>query len=156
VIISDRYLKNAKFILATVPTLLVGTGCYQHERSSMAAVRPGQTVRLVLTTERAASLASSIGPHATTVDGKIIGNSAAGRLLSVTQITRSSGPEEFMKDEPLTIPMGGADSVTIRKVDKPRTVLAFGAILAGVIAGNIAANQSGVFSAKAGPSGSTK
>jgi hypothetical protein len=154
--LTNRYLKNAKILMATVPAMLAGTGCYEYQSSSVTSVRPGQTVHLVLNRAGAASLASSIGPNAATVDGKIIGNSSDGLHLSVTEITRSVGPEEFMKDEPLTVPVSGADSITVRKLDKPRTVLAIGGILVGVIAGNIIVNQAGVFNTKTGPSGNTK
>jgi hypothetical protein len=142
--------------MATVPAMLAGTGCYEYHATSVSSVKPGQSVHLVLNQEGAASLTSSIGPNAASLDGKIIRTSPNEVVLAVTQIVRTAGPEEFMKDEPLSIPATGATSVTVRSLDKPRTVLAIGAILTGVILGNIIANQAGIFTTKTGPSGSTK
>ena len=153
---SKRSLQNAKVILATVPAMLAGTGCYEYQQSPVSSVRPGQTVHLVLTPTGAAGLAATIGPNASSVDGKIVGATANELTLAVTQIARTSGPEEFMKDEPLTVPFTSATSATTRSLDKPRTVLAVLAILGGVVLGNVIANQAGIFSSKNAPAGSSK
>jgi len=142
--------------MATVPAMLAGTGCYEYRASPVASVKPGQSVHVVLNQDGAAALTSSIGPNAASLDGKILRVSADEVTIAVTQIVRIAGPEEFMKDEPLSFPLAGATSATVRSLDKPRTVLAIGAILTGVVLGNIIANQAGIFTTKSGPSSSTK
>ena len=142
--------------MATVPAMLAGTGCYEYQASSLSSVKPGESVHLVLNQEGAASLASSIGPNAASLDGKIIRTSPTEVTVAITQIVRTVGPEEFMKDEPLSVPAAGATSVTVRSLDKPRTVLAIAAILTGVVLGNVIVNQAGIFATKSVPSGSTK
>ena len=156
VTIHKRYLQNAKVIMATVPAMLAGTGCYEYQASSLSSVKPGESVHLVLNHEGAASLAADRPErreprrqdHSHLADRGHRGHHA-NRPDPV-------GPEEFMKDEPLSVPAAGATSVTVRSLDKPRTVLAIAAILTGVVLGNVIVNQAGIFATKSVPSGSTK
>ena len=143
-------------LMATVPALVAGSGCYEYHVSDLGGVQPGQTVHVVLSPSGSAALASTIGPNATTLDGRILRGDATQMTMAVTQIERSIGPEEFMRDESITVPMQNAESVTVRRLDRPRTFLTIGAFVAGVFLAHVASNQAGVVTVKGGPASGTK
>jgi hypothetical protein len=143
-------------LAATIPVLIMGTGCYEYHSASVATVRPTETVHVALSSEATASLAPTIGPNATTLDGEVLSVDSRTLRLAVTQIARAVGPEEFLRNEPIDVPASGASSITVRKVDRMRTMLAFGGIIAGAIVARIATNSPGVVTVKGGPSSGTK
>jgi hypothetical protein len=101
-------------------------------------------------------LASSIGPYATALDGRVVAADAGALRLALTQIARSVGPEEFLKDQLIDVPAGSAPSITVRSFDRMRTVLALGGLLAGAIAAAAVTNEAGIISVRGAPSSSTK
>lgn len=105
-------------------------GCYYYRATDVGQLRVGQRARIELSPAGAADLASSIGPNATIIDGRVLTAGDSGITLAVTQIARTVGPEEFLKDESLTIPRGGASTFQVRELDRERTVLAIGSIIA--------------------------
>lgn len=143
-------------LVAAVPVMFTGTACYEYHSASPSAVHPGETVHLVLSPEASSSLASTIGPNATALDGRVVAADGGTLRLALTQIARSVGPEEFLKDQVIDVPAGGAPSITVRSVDRMRTVLALGGLLAGAIAAAAVTNQAGIVTIKGGPPGSTK
>jgi hypothetical protein len=142
--------------MATVPALVAGTGCYEYNGTVVDRVQPGQTVHVVLNPSGSAALASTIGPNATTLDGRILRGDPGQLTLAVTQIERSVGPEEFMRDEAITFPMQSTSSIAVRRLDRPRTYLAIGALLASVFLAHVATDQAGVVTVKGGPAAGTK
>ncbi|MDB4873742.1 MAG: hypothetical protein JWM41_188 [Gemmatimonadetes bacterium] len=156
VIITRQSLNNLKVLVAALPAIVAGTGCYQYQSSTLAAVHPGQVVHVELTTPGAASLGSAIGTNAASIDGRVLMRDATSVTLAVTQIARTAGPEEFLRDEPIALPLESAQRVTVRSVDRPRSFFAAGGVVLGAILAAAFVDQSAIFSAKGGPSGSTK
>jgi hypothetical protein len=150
--------KRIGLLMASVPALVVGagTGCYEYTSTALGHVQPGQTVHVVLSPSGSAALASTIGANATTLDGRILRGDSGELTLAVTQIERSVGPEEFMRDESITVPAQNAESVTVRRLDRPRTFLTIGAFVAGVFLAHVASNQAGVVTLRGGPASGTK
>ncbi len=101
-------------------------------------------------------MASTIGPSAAAIDGRVISADATTVRLAATQIVRLVGPEEFLRDEPIAIPSLGVGPVTVRRFDRPRTVLATALIIGGVVLAQVVANQAALFPSKNAPSSSTK
>jgi hypothetical protein len=149
----SRYVRT---LMAAVPALAAGTGCYEYNAASVTGVRPGETVHLVLSPSGSTALATAIGPNATTLDGRILRGDSGQLTLAVTQIERSVGPEEFMRDEAITIPTQHTASIAVRRLDRPRTFLTVGALVAGVFLAHVVSEQSGVVTVKGGPSTGTK
>ncbi len=131
-------------------------GCYQYHDASVTGVRPDETVHVVLSSDAASALASTIGPNATSIDGRVMAVDSNHLRLAVTQIARAIGPEEFLQYEPIDVPTRGALAVSVRSVDRVRTVIAFGGILAGVLAAHTLSNSPGVFSTTGAPAGGSK
>jgi hypothetical protein len=142
--------------MAAVPVLVAGTGCYEYNTTSVGHVQPGERVHLVLSPSGSTALASAIGPNATTIDGRILREDANQLTLAVTQIERSVGPEEFMRDEAIIVPTQHAVSITVRRLDRPRTFLTVGALVASVFLAHVVSEQAGVVTVKGGPPTGTK
>jgi hypothetical protein len=123
-------------------------GCYQYHEASPTAVRPDATVHVVLSSDASMSLAGMIGPNATSIDGRVVAVDSNRMRLAVTQIARAVGPEEFLQNEPIDVPTRGALSISIRSVDRVRTVLAVGGLLAGVVAAHTLSTSPGIFSTR--------
>lgn len=130
--------------------------CYQYHEASPTALRPDETVRIVLSGEASGALAGTIGPNATSIDGRVLAIDSNRMRLAVTQIARAIGPEEFLQNEPIDVPTRGALAVSVRSMDRFRTVLAFGGVLAGMFAARTIANSAGVVSSAGAPAGSSK
>jgi hypothetical protein len=143
-------------LVIAVAAMLAGSGCYEYHDGKLSDLRPNATVHVVLSAEATTSLASVIGPNATAVDGQVVSIDTTTMRLAVTQIARAIGPEEFVHDEPLDVPIKGALSISTRSFDKARTVLALGSLLAVVFGAHVATSQTGVTTVKGGVTGTTK
>jgi hypothetical protein len=143
-------------LVAAVPAMFAGTACYQYRTSGPDAVQPGQIVHVDLTAPGAAMLASTIGPNATALNGRVLTRAGNDVTVAVTQINRSNGPEQFLKDEPISFSLANASGIQLRSFDKQRTVLAIGGVIAAVVVGQIFIDQSGIFANKGVTSGNTK
>lgn len=135
---------------------LCGTACYEYHAADVGAVRPSEVVHVVLSPEAAVALKPSIGPNALTLDARVIGLEAERLRLAVTQIERSVGPEEFLPGEPLDLPLSGMSSITVRRFDRARTILAIAGILGSAIAAASFANEPTIAGMRGGPGGSTR
>ena len=132
-------------------------GCYQYREASPTAVRPDETVHVVLSSDASSSLAGAIGPNATSIDGRVVAVDSTRMRLAVTQIARAIGPEEFLQNEPIDVPTHGALVVSVRSVDRSRTVLlGFAGILAGFVAAHTLSSSPAIVSTTGAPAGSSK
>ena len=143
-------------LVAVALAVLSTTGCYEYHDGRLSDLRPNVIVHVVLSAEATTSLASVIGPNATAVDGQVVSVDATTMRLAVTQIARAIGPEEFVHDEPIDVPIKGALSISTRSFDKMRTVIALGSLLAVVFGAQAATSLAGIATAHSGPTTTTK
>jgi hypothetical protein len=155
-VIIKHYFTNRSVLIAALPALVAGTGCYRYQPSTLDAVQPGQRISLTLAPSDAAALAPVLGPDAASLQGRLVRLAPADVTIALTQIARRSGPEQFLNDQPVTLPRESAVAIAVRRLDTPRTVLSIAGIVAAVVAGQIFMNQSGVFASHGTPSGNTK
>ncbi len=148
-------MRALRFVTAALAVLSTA-GCYEYHNGRVADLRPNAIVHVVLSAEATTSLASVIGPNATAVDGQLVSIDTSMMRLAVTQIARALGPEEFVHDEPLDVPIKGALSISTRSFDKARTALAVGSLLAMVLGAHFATSQTGITTVRGGPAGNTK
>jgi len=133
------------------------SACYQYREASPTAVRPDETVHVVLSSDASTSLAGSIGPNATSLDGRVVAVDSGRMRLAVTQIARALGPDQFLESEPIDLPTHGALVVTVRSMDRPRSaLLALSGMVAGFIAVHTLSNSPAIVSTTGTPSGSSK
>jgi hypothetical protein len=149
-------MKHATRTLALTIAAAPAFGCYQYQARPVGAIRPEETIHVELSPAGSASLASSIGPNATTLDGRVLSVDSNRFRLALTQIARSVGPEEFLKYEPIDVPRASATAVTVRSVDRPRTLLAIGGLAVGILVARIVTNDGGISTSRSGPTSGTK
>jgi len=114
-------LKPALIFLAVVATLS-GTGCYgyyQPVNSDLA----GHQIQLSITDSGAVILAPQIGFGIESVDGKLVTDSAARYVVSVSGIRRRDGIEADWRGEPVYIPHALVSAVMERRFSRARTTL---------------------------------
>ncbi|HEY6829334.1 MAG TPA: hypothetical protein VI259_20875 [Gemmatimonadaceae bacterium] len=139
--------------------LLVGASaaCYEYREASPTAVRPDEMVHVVLSSDASSSLAGSIGPNATSLDGRVVAVDSGRMRLAVTQIARALGPDQFLEDEPIDLPTHGALIVSVRSMDRPRSaLLALSGMVAGFIAVHNLSSSPAIVSTTGAPAGSSK
>lgn len=132
------------------------SACYQYHEASPTALRPDETVHVILSSDASSSLASAIGPNATSIDGRVMAIDSNHMRLAATQIARAFGPEEFLQNEPIDVPTHGALAVSVRSVDRIRTFLALGGLVAGVFAARTLSTSPGVVSTTGAPAGTSR
>jgi len=143
----------------TLSMLLVAasSACYEYREASATAVRPDETVHIVLSSDASTSLAGSIGPNATSLDGRVVAVDSGRMRVAVTQIARALGPDQFLESEPIDLPTHGALVVTVRSMDRPRSaLLALSGMVAGFIAVHTLSSSPAIVSTTGTPSGSSK
>jgi hypothetical protein len=143
-------------LVAGVPLVAIGTACYEYHTTSISSVHPAETVHVELSPAGSASLTPTIGPNATMLDGQVLSVNQKTFKLAVTQVARAAGPEEFMRNEPIEIPVSGLSTITVRSFDRTRSILIAGALLAGVFAAHIVTNQPSIVSTRGGPAAGTR
>jgi hypothetical protein len=110
-----------------------------------------------LTPAAAGALASTIGPGATSLDGHVMQRTNADVTLALTQIARGPDePEQFLRNERLTLRLASGSAFAVRTFDKPRTALAAGAVVALVVAGKVFMSQPAIFGTRSTVSQGTK
>jgi hypothetical protein len=131
--------------------LCVVSGCYESVPVQLNQVQPGTKIRVTLTDAGADSLARYLGPGVETVDGKLISASDANVSLGVTSIAMRSGQDQYWKGESVAIPRSALATVQQRKVNKTKSVLLGGVLVAalaslklsGVVGGNSGGRNGG-------------
>ena len=133
------------------------SACYQYREAAPTAVRPDETVHVILSSDASSSLASAIGPNATSLDGRVVTVDSGRMRLAVTQIVRAVGPDQFLESEPIDLPTHGALVVSVRSIDRPRSaLLALSGMVAGFIAVHTLSSSPAIVSTTGAPAGSTK
>jgi hypothetical protein len=134
-----------------VPILCVLCGCYESVPVEINRVQPGTKVRVTLTDAGADSLARYLGPGVQTVDGKLINTDESKLALGVSSIAMKSGQDQYWKGETVAIPRYALATVQERRVNKPKSLLLGGVLVAalaslrlsGVVGGNGSGNGTG-------------
>jgi len=137
-------------------SVLTETACYGYDAAELSAVRPAQTVHMTLSPEAAVALKPAIGPNAATLDGRVLAVEPDHVRIALTQIVRTTGPEEFLQYEPIDVPLAGTSIVSVRKFDRLRTFLAVGGIIGSAIAAAMVAEQPTIATVRGGPGVSTR
>ncbi|HEY8766813.1 MAG TPA: hypothetical protein VIP09_06085 [Dehalococcoidia bacterium] len=134
------------------PVLCVLCACYESVPIELGRVPPGSKIRVSLTDAGADSLARYLGPGVATIDGKLIATTDSGVSLSVSQVAMRSGQDQFWKGETVVIPRYSLSTVQARRINKPKSVLLGGVLIAalatlrlsGVVGGNGGGSGTGI------------
>jgi hypothetical protein len=114
------HLKSFPIIL--VAAALSATGCYGYYQPVNSNLT-GHQIQLALTDSGAVVLAPQVGFGIESVDGKLVTDSAARYVVSVSGIRRRDGMEADWRGEPVYIPHALVSSVMERRFSRARTTL---------------------------------
>jgi hypothetical protein len=131
-------------------------GCYAYHSIPPQALKPDDNVHMVLSSAASSGLASTIGPNATALDGRVLSVDQDRVRIALTQIARAVGPEEFLKDEPVEVPLSGALEVTVRSLDRFRTAITVGGLMSSAFLAHTLTTSPGIGTNKGGPATGSK
>lgn len=114
-------LKSALVFLVTVAALS-GTGCYGYYQPVNSNLT-GHQIQLSITDSGAVILAPQVGVGIEAVDGRLVTDSAARYVISVSGIRRRDGVEADWRGEPVYIPHALVSSVMEKRFSRARTTL---------------------------------
>jgi hypothetical protein len=118
-----RDITHLKFFPITlVAAALSATGCYGYYQPVNSNLT-GHQIQLSLTDSGAVILAPQVGFGIESVDGKLVTDSAARYVVSVSGIRRRDGMEADWRGEPVYIPHALVSSVMERRFSRARTTL---------------------------------
>lgn len=121
---------------ACVLAFLAGTsaGCYSYVPIQTSAAQPGMQVSLDVNDRGRVSLADSLGPAVTRIEGSVRSRTDSGYVLSVSAVEYVSGNRTRWAGEPLSVRDAQVGVARERRFSRVRTaltvVVAVGAVLA--------------------------
>ncbi|AHG91387.1 hypothetical protein J421_3850 [Gemmatirosa kalamazoonensis] len=110
--------------------LLAATACTAYHAVPPEHVATGARVRVTLTTDGAAALASRLGGAVTGVEGKWVGERADSIDLRVDRLLTAAGAPVDWSGGPVAIARGAVQSVEQATVSRSRTTLLVGGVAA--------------------------
>jgi len=131
---------------------LSGSGCYGYYQPVNSDLS-GHQIQLSITDSGAVILAPQVGVGIESVDGKLVTDSAARYLVSVSGIRRRDGLEADWRGERLYIPHALVSSVMERRFSRARTTLFAAATTIAMVAVKHAFGGAGGATAPGGSTG---
>lgn len=126
-------------LVALLATLLAGSGCFHYQPTTLE-VRPGAMLRLQLTDSGSAQLMPVLGPHASSVDGRLLALSDSGYRVAVSRVVRDGSVVTWAGEE-VVVPRAAIQATQQRALSGRRTLITAGVALVGVIVtGKLARN----------------
>jgi hypothetical protein len=122
-----RRLRSTAAVIAVAAT----QACSAFQPVPVTEVSPGREIRVELTPDGAVRLGGSIGARARYLLGRAEGAGPEGLLLAVSTLVRDDGNEQTLDGTPVAIPPQEIVRVESRRLDRPRTVVAALALVAG-------------------------
>ena len=109
-------------------------GCYGYVTPPRGASLIGREAQLQLTDSGAVVLASTIGPAAAAVTGRIVADSELVYVMSLTSVRQRSGDETPWRGERIAVPHTLVTNADARRFSPSRTALFSSVISVGLIA----------------------
>lgn len=107
--------------------------CEVYTPVTVSPTQAGTNVRVTLTDQGTAMLASMLGTSAKQVEGSVSAVSDSTLRLAVTEVTRVDGNQEGWKGEPVTISRNVIATIERKQTSVARSVLVAGAIVGGAM-----------------------
>jgi hypothetical protein len=120
-------------------------GCFAYRSAEPAALQPGQTVRLTLTSSGTQEITQQVGPRVQVLDGRVIAARDSALAVSVTQLTRALAGEEFWPGDSVIVPVRGLSGLEVRQLDRKRTWLAVGGTAVAIVVLRRVIQEAGIF-----------
>ena len=127
----SRPRRLAAILAASVAVLC---GCYGYVAPPPGSSLVGTEAQLQLSDSGAVVLASKIGPSADAITGRVVTDSAAGYLVSVTSVRQRDGNETFWHGEHLLVDRALVMNAGTRRFSPSRTAFVSGIVSVGLLA----------------------
>lgn len=111
--------------------LLAVSSCFRYQPTTLD-VSPGAMLRLQLTESGSSRLTPVLGPHASTVDGRLLALSDSGYRVAVNRVVRD-GTGVTWAGEEVFVPRDAIAVTEHRVLSRRRTLVTAGVALVGVI-----------------------
>ena len=119
---------------ALVAVLQVVGGCYTSTRLEPGGGTRGQNVTVELSDRGRVALGDALGPFPFRVSGRLTAVSESTLALAVRNVESIRGQASTWTGEEVALPRSGVSGVQSRRLDRGRTALLAGSLLAGIIA----------------------
>jgi hypothetical protein len=113
-------------------------GCYGYFAPPTGASLTGHEAQLRLSDSGAVVLASAIGPSAESITGRVVADSGAAYVVSLSSVTRRDGDETLWHGERISVPRTLIVDTGTRRFSPSRTALFSGILSAGLLAARAA------------------
>ena len=134
-----------------VAAVVQTAGCFAYRPSEASAVRSGEVVRVAITSRGAEQLTEQVGPRVETLAGRVVRPRDTTLVVSVRELTRSRGAEEFWSGESVSVPFSGVDAVSVRRFDRNRTFLAVAGAAIGIVLLRGVIEEAGILGGRVNP-----
>jgi len=113
---------------------LASGACYGYVAPPQGASLVGRETQLELTDSGAVVLASTIGPAATAIVGRLMSDTGSVYVISLSSVRQRSGEETTWRGEHVAVPHALVMSADTKRFSLPRTALFSGVVSVGLIA----------------------
>jgi len=125
-------------VAATAASLVCVCGCYGYIAPPRGQSLVGREVQLSLTDSGSVVLASAIGPSAESITGRIVVDTAATYVVSLSSVRRRGGDETEWRGERVLVARTLITDIGARRFSPTRTALFSGVVSAGLVAARFA------------------
>lgn len=119
-----------RLLVAAAASGLVLAGCHRWVPRESAPA-PGTVVEVILTAEGTAAVTPVIGPRAERLQGSVTGVAGDTLRLGLSEIATRDGQTYFLHGVTLDVPRSYASRLSVRELDRRRTVIAAAIGVAG-------------------------
>ena len=114
--------------------LAAAAGCYSYVAPATGTALTGRETQLQLTDSGAVVLASTIGPSASAIIGRLVADTGSIYVMSLTSVRQRGGEETGWRGEHVAVPHALVMSADTRRFSISRTALFSSVVSAGLIA----------------------
>jgi hypothetical protein len=121
-----------KKLLACV-TLTLSLACQTYSAIPLAAVRPGNNVKMTVTNEGSLAVAPIVGRDIQSVEGRVTAIDTSSVSLLVESVNRGTDASERVDISTVRLAPAAITATELRRVDKPKSFLVAGLITIGAV-----------------------
>src|SRR5579862_2117996 len=126
-----RHRRRAGALLAAWSLVL--QACYESTPLQQGTPPATQRVELVLNDKGRAAVQEKLGPAVDKVEGLVVSEDDASYTMSVFHVSQLTGPGSTFSGQQVVIGKDGTTGFQLRRLNKTRTVLLAGGVVAGVV-----------------------
>jgi hypothetical protein len=120
-------------VVAVATSVVALSGCYGYFAPPRGTSIVGTEAELTLSDSGAVVLASTIGPAAQAITGRVVADTASAYVVALTSVRRRDGDETFWRGERVLVPRTLITDAGTRRFSPSRTALFSGIVSVGLV-----------------------